>query len=255
MTTLHARRISRPVLLTPNVLLLMLAALGAVAALDDRPVLAVVGFGGLLLHGLEEVRSRSARRRLRGHATTLIGLGAVTAVAMPEFLSPPLDQVLVLSFVALPLFFVWLTTPTVRVALRLHRPTGLDVALLVGGFCVALVVASRLIGPHRLTSRADLVSMAVLVVAVPILDEALFRGLLMGAVGSSARAVLGVALVQGLVLAPAFGLRGLLVAFVLGTVLGFVRRSTGRWQSSLSAHWGFALGVAAPLLTVVGVVS
>jgi membrane protease YdiL (CAAX protease family) len=255
MTTVHPRRISRPVLLTPNSLLLATASLGAAAALDGRPVLSLTAFGAVLLWGLHEVRSTSPRLRLRGHAATLVALGAVTAMSMPEFLSPPLDQLLVLSLSALPLLWLCLTAPTVRQVLRLRRRPGHDGLLLVGGFLVALTVASPLVANQQSADPADLVAVAALVVAVPIYDEAVYRGLLMAAVGDSTPAVLGVALVQGLAIAPAFGLRGLLVATALGILLGFVRQVTGRWQSSLSVHWGIALGVAAPLLTVVRVVS
>lgn len=255
MTTIHARRTSRPVLLTPSSLLLALTALGAAAALDGRPVAALSAFAALLLRGLHEARSTATRRRLRGHATTLVALSAVIALSLPEFLSPPVDHLLVLSFTAVPLAWLCLTAPTVRHVLRLRRPTGLDVALLVGGFCVTLIVASQLIVIPVPAGPVDLAAMAVLVVVVPVLDEALYRGLLMAAVGDSTAAVLGVALVQGLAMAALFGLRGLLVVLALGTVLGFVRQATGRWQSSLSVYWGLALGLAAPLLTVVRVVS
>ncbi len=255
MTTVHARRTSRPVLLTPNSLLLALASLGAASALDGLPVVALTAFGAVLLWGLNEVRSTSPRRRLRGHAATFVGLGAVMALSMPEFLSPPLDHLLVVAFSALPLLWVCLTAPTVRQALRLRRRTGLDVTLLVGGFLVGLPVATALVGNQRSAAPADLVAVVALVVVVPVYDEAVYRGLMMAAVGDSTAAVLGVALVQGLAVAPAFGLRGLLVATALGIVLGFVRQVTGRWQSSLAMYWGLALGVAAPLLTVVRVVS
>lgn len=255
MTTVHAKPVSRPVLLTPNSLLLAAATLGTAAALDGRRVVALTVFAAVLLWGLHEVRSTSARHRLRGHASTLVALAAVITMSMPELLSPPLDQLLVLSFSALPLLWVWLTAPTVRQVLRLRRPTGLDVTLLVVGFVGGLAVATQVVGNQQAADPADLAAVAALVVAVPVFDEAVYRGLLMAAVGVSTPAVLGVALVQGLAVAPAFGLRGLLVATTLGIVLGFVRQGTGRWQSSLSAHWGLALGIAAPLLTVVRVVS
>lgn len=86
-----------------------------------------------------------------------------------------------------------------------------------------------------------------------MVNEAIYRGLLMGVTGDSTGAVLGVAFIQGLAVVPALGPAGLVAVTVLGAMLGLVRRTTGSWQTSLSAHWGIALGLAAPILTATGV--
>ena len=53
---------------------------------------------------------------------------------------------------------------------------------------------------------------------------------------------------QGFVSAAFFGWVGLVVGGLLGLVLGAIRLRGG-WQASLYAHWGLALGLAAPVLT------
>jgi hypothetical protein len=66
--------------------------------------------------------------------------------------------------------------------------------------------------------------------------------------GAGWRGAVTAALAQGLVAAAFFGWPGLLVGALLGLVLGAIRLQGG-WQASLYAHWGLALGLAAPMLT------
>jgi hypothetical protein len=230
-------------------------ALLAAAALSllGHPALSLLPMGALLLWGVAEAGSPTRQRRLIGQASALIALGGVLQGSVPRFLSPASDYLLLVTLTAVPLLAVAAGAPTARRALSLRRPRPTDFLWLVLGFAVArgVVVGTVHGGPNTATS--ELLALTVLVVLLPVVNEAIYRGLLMRATGDSTLAVVGVAVIQGLAVVPALGLAGLVGVTVLGMVLGFVRRTTGSWQTSLSAHWGIALGLAAPILMTTGV--
>lgn len=232
-----------------------LLAAASLACLMGHPVLGLVGYAVLLVLALHEGAASDARRRLRGHAVALISLGCITAVSLPQFLSPALDRVVVLAFTAVPLCWLCGMVPTVWQGLRVRRSAWSDGAWVIGGMAVALPLGLAMNSRPLPQERADLIAMTVLVGFVPIVDEALYRGVLMEAVGDSTSSVLVVAVVQGLAVGAAFGPSALAATTALGAVFGFIRQSSGRWQSALSAHWGVALGIAAPLLMAPGGIS
>lgn len=225
----------------------------AVPAVLGQPALSLVPLGALLLWGLHEAGAPNHRRRLVGHASALIALGSVLQVCMPRFLAPAADYLLLVVLTAVPLVAVWAAAPAVSRTLALRRPRPGDFGWLALCFALSLGMVLGAVHGSPGTPTSELAALTALVVVLPILDEAVYRGILMAATGDSLRAVLGVAFIEGLAVVPALGLAGLLAVTVLGTVLGLVRRTTGSWQTSLAAHWGIALGLAAPILMATGV--
>lgn len=225
----------------------------AVPALLGQPALSLVPLGALLLWGLHEAGAPTRQRRLVGHASALIALGTVLQIGLPRFLAPAADYLFLVALAAVPLVGVWSAAPAVSRTLRLRRPRPGDFGWLALGFALSLGMVLGTVHGGPNTPTSELASLTALVVVLPIVDEAVYRGILMGATGDSFGAVLGVAFIEGLAVVPALGLAGLLVVTVLGAVLGLVRRTTGSWQTSLAAHWGIALGLAAPILMATGV--
>lgn len=228
-------------------------ATAAALALAGQPVLSLVPLGALLLWGLHEAGAAAGRRRLLGHASALIALGSVLQVSVPRFLSPASDYLVLVVLTAVPLLLVSVSAPSARRALALRRPRPTDFVWLALGFLVARGVALGAVDGGKAAPTSELLGLTALVLLLPVVNEAIYRGLLMGVTGDSTGAVLGVAFIQGLAVVPALGPAGLVTVTVLGALLGFVRRTTGSWQTSLSAHWGIALGLAAPILTATGV--
>jgi hypothetical protein len=97
-------------------------------------------------------------------------------------------------------------------------------------------------------SGLERAAIADLVLLVPLVSEVVLRGLLMHGDGAGWRGGLVAALLQAFVAAAFFGWTGLVVGGLLGVALGAIR-VRGGWQASLYAHWGLALGLAAPVLT------
>jgi hypothetical protein len=227
---------------------LALLGTGAAIVLADQPAWSVVPIGGLLLWGVREAGSRSAARRVRGHAMTMLGLTFALAVSMPVFLPPAVDQLMLAVLVAAALVAVIVASPAVRAALRPRRLTLGDLAWwgvsLYAALAATLAVPQD-VHPGTVLERAAIVDLVLL---VPLLSEVVLRGLLMHGAGAGWRGAVTAALAQGLVAAAFFGWPGLLVGALLGLVLGAIRLQGG-WQASLYAHWGLALGLAAPVLT------
>ncbi len=229
-------------------------AVGAGLVLGGLPAWSILPYGALLLWGVREAAAPLSQRRVLGHAVALIALSCVLQVSLPRFLSPAMDYLLIVVLTGGPLLWAWIVAPGVRRALRLRRPRPSDFVWLGACFVLARGVGLGTVA-HGASDAptSELVALTVLVLLLPVVDEAIYRGLLMRASGDSPGAVLGVALVGGLAIVPAYGLLGLVAVTAIGTLLGFVRRTTGCWQTALSAHWGIALGLAAPLLMATGV--
>jgi membrane protease YdiL (CAAX protease family) len=229
-----------------------LLAAGAVAVLVGAPEWGLAPVGVLMLWGIHEAGRRSASRRVGGHAATLVALAFVLGVATPVFLPAALDQLTLTVLVAAALVAVICSAPTVRAVLRPRRTAVGDVIWLLGAFGSSLVVGASVGATDEVrTTDAEQAAITGLVLLVPAVHELLLRGLLLHAMGRTLRGVALVAAVQGLVMVPFFGWAGLLAGTCLGLVLGLVHLRGG-WQSALSAHWGLALGVATPILTVAG---
>lgn len=226
----------------------VLLAAGGASVLAGEPAWSVLPVGALLLWGVREAGQQSAARRVRGHATTLVGLVFVLAVSMPVFLSPALDQLVLAGLVAAALVALVVAAPSVRAALRPRRLALGDLAWCALALYAALATfpASRPVAVPG--SDGERAAIAALVLLVPLLTEVLFRGLMMHASATFVRGVVPAALAQGVVTAALFGRPGLVIGLVLGLVLGAIRL-LGGWQASLYAHWGLALGLAAPVLT------
>lgn len=234
---------------SPESLQVALLGAGAVLVLAGAPAWSLVPVGGLLFWGLDDQGSRSAARRVCGKGMTLIALSFVVAVAMPVFLPAAVDLLVVAGILGAALAAVMLSAPSARSVLRLRRPRPSDLAWFAGAFAAASVAGLAVpYTPGRLTDL-ELAAIAGLVVLVPALHELLFRGLLMDAIGDSARGVLLVAAAQGFATAPLFGWAGLVAGALLGLAFGFIR-SKGDWQASLFAHWGVTLGLAISVLMV-----
>lgn len=232
-----------------------LLAVAAAAAVLGQPVVAVIAQGGLLFWALGQAGSKDTAERSAAYAFTVISLGGLVGLCLPRFLPPFLDHLLVVSLVALPLLWLCLTTKTVRQALPLRRPVRADLMWLAGcfvGVSLLLPVMTDDASAVRLPP-AELAAVTVLVVLVPMVNEALFRGLLMHGTGDGLTGVLLVGLVQALAVAPVVGVTGMVVTGAVGVALGSLRARTGWWQTALAAHWGLSLALAAPLLMSPGV--
>jgi membrane protease YdiL (CAAX protease family) len=254
-TTLQLRppRSARPTRLGP--LPYCLLAVAAAAAFLGEPVVTVIAQGGLLFWALGQAGSEDPAERSAAYAFTLVSLAGLVGLCLPRFLPPSLDHLLVVSLVGLPLLWLCLTTRTVRQALPLRRPVRADLIWLVGCFVGAsllLPLVTDGASAGRL-SQAELAAVTVLVVIVPMVNEALFRGLLMRGTGDGIAGVLLVATVQALAVAPVVGVVGMVMTGVLGLALGSLRAYTGWWQTALAAHWGLSLAAAAALLMATGV--
>lgn len=246
-----ATPLSRPLRLAiapPAALPPALLGAGAALVLAGQPAWSVVPVGALLLWGVREAGSKSAPRRVRGHAVTLTGLTFVLAVSVPVFLAPAIDQLMLAALVTGALVAVVVASPSVRTALRPRRLARADLAWWVlslnAGLATALAVRPVAVPGSNLERAA----IGALVLLVPLLHEVLLRGLLMHGRATLTRGVVPAAVVQGCVSAALFGWVGLAIGGGLGLVLGAIRLQGG-WQASLYAHWGLALGLAAPVLT------
>ena len=246
-----ATSVSRPRSLwiaRPTTAPLVLLGAGTAMVLAGEPAWSVVPVGGLLLWGVREAGRVSAPQRVRGHATTLISLTFVLAVSMPVFGRPAVDQLTLAVLVAAALVAVIVASPTVRAALRPRRLALRDLGWWMLSLYAALAVTLTVRPGAYPGSDLERAALADLVLLVPLLHEVVFRGLLMHGAGASRRGALAAALAQGFVSAAFFGWVGLVVGGLLGLVLGAIRLRGG-WQASLYAHWGLALGLAAPVLT------
>ena len=227
---------------------LALLGTGAAIVLAGQSAWSVVPVGGLLLWGVHESGSRSASRRVRGHATTLAGLTFVLAVAMPVFLPPAVDQLVLAVLVAAALVAVIVASPAVRAAVRPRRLALSDLAWWVVSLYAALAVTLAVRPGAYPGSGLERAAIADLVLLVPLVSEVVLRGLLMHGASAGWRGCVAAAITQGFVAAAFFGWTGLVAGVLVGIVLGAIRLRGG-WQASLYAHWGLALGLAAPVLT------
>ena len=246
-----ATPIPRPRSLTigsPATASLALLGAGAALVLAGQPAWSVAPVGGLLLWGVHEAGRASAVRRVRGHATTLVGLTFVLAVSMPVFLPSAVDQLTLAVLVAAALVAVIVASPAVRAAVRPRRLALGDLGWWVVSLYAALAVTLAARPDAYPGSGLERAAIADLVLLVPLVSEVVLRGLLMHGASAGWRGCVTSALAQGFVSAAFFGWTGLVVGMLLGLVLGAIRLQGG-WQASLYAHWGLALGLAAPVLT------
>lgn len=226
----------------------------AVLALADMPVLCLVALAVLMLWGMDEAADRRPERRALGYATTIISLGSFLAVALPLFLPPARDQLLLVLVLASVLVWSLAAAPSLRDLLGLRLPTNADYAWFTAGFLATLAVSLHLAGVEGRLVPAN-GALLVFLVLFPFVHEVLYRGLLMRVTGTSLAAVASVALVQGLGAVPAFGIDGFLAMAALGAACGLVRRLLKSWITGLAAQWGIVLGIVAPVLTLPGVVA
>jgi hypothetical protein len=230
---------------------LVLLGTGAAVVLAGEPAWSLLPAGGVLLWGLREAGSRSTARQVRGHATTLVALVFVLAVSMPSFLPPAVDQLMLAVLVAAALVAIIVASPAVRAAVRPRRLALRDLVWWALSLYAALAVSLSAGAAAVPGSDLERAAIADLVLLVPLVSEVLLRGLLMHGRATFLRGVVPAALAQASVTAALFGWTGLVVGGLLGLVLGAIRLKGG-WQASLYAHWGLALGLAAPVLAGVG---
>jgi hypothetical protein len=248
MTTTFLLR-ARPVMIPrPDAAPLVLLGAGTAVVLAGQPAWSIVPAGAVLLWGIREAGHRSAPRRVRGHATTLVALVLVLAVSMPVFLPPAVDQLVLAVLVAAALVAVMVASPAVRSAVRPRRLTLGDLGWWVLSLYVALSVSLAIRPGAYPGTSLERAAIADLVLLVPLLSEVVLRGMLMHGDSAGWRGGVMAAIVQGFVGAAFFGWTGLVLGVLLGLVLGAIRLRGG-WQASLYAHWGLALGLAAPVLT------
>lgn len=219
----------------------------AVLCLLDRPAWGAGVFGGLLLVALHGKAAEGPRVRLLRQGVAVVALTGLVTVSLPLFLAAGGDALLVLILASAPLLALVLESPAVRRMLALRRPRPADALLFEVGAFTALLVATAV----ALTGSWSGVVLdpgvaVVLAVLVPMFDEALFRGLLLGVVGTGQGTVAWVALLQAGMVGAAYGFSALLVTAAMAFALGQVRRATGRWQASLATHLGFSIGLLLP---------
>lgn len=135
------------------------------------------------------------------------------------------------------------------------RRVTFPLALLVGGAAGALAhvyggVVSKLAGasPPPLTGAEGLAFAALAVIAAPIVEEILFRGVLYGALRRSLPRV-GAVLASALLFAVIHPMIGTPPVFLLGVLAAFARERSGRLTTAMLVHAAYnGTLVALPLL-------
>ena len=226
---------------------------GGLLCLTGQRLAGFVLLGGVLAWALREGAAHDARRRARGRAVALVALAATISISLPEFLGPAGDGLLTICLVAAPVGWLWLRSPEVRRVLVLHRLSALERVLLAWSALAAVVIGLFVapLGPW-LGARSAVAVVGLSALLLPFFDEAVYRGLLMDAVGTTVPAVVLVAVVQGVVVGAGYGWLPMLLTVALALGLGHVRRVTGRWQAALMTHLGISLGLVIPYFLAAG---
>jgi hypothetical protein len=180
-----------------------------------------------------------------------VALSALLYLSVPQFLAPGGDGLLVLVLATAPLVWLRATSPEDSRTLRLAPPAFLEWQLL-GGAALAGVVAGDMVALTGVWAgtRPNIVTAVLTALLLPLFDEAVYRGLLMSAIGTTTQTVVLVALVQAAVVGAGYGWLALVLTGAIAVVFGFVRKLTGSWQAALMTHLGLCLGLLVPYLLV-----
>jgi membrane protease YdiL (CAAX protease family) len=205
-------------------------------------------FGAIAVVAQQQTFSPDLSRRNTGRATSLIALWAIVGLVTPGFLPTEWDVVALALCSTIPLTWLYLWSRETRQILRVRRLSRLDRLWLQLSITFAVVVGVvTVIADGWDSYRPQWVPLVLLSALLPFFDEAVYRGLLMQALGTRPASVLTVALVQAGVVGSVFGWVAALLTAPLAVAFGFIRRGTGSWQTAFVAHLGFTLGVLVPV--------
>lgn len=227
---------------------------GGLLVLGGQRVLGILAFAAVLGWSLARVGATHQRESAEARAVALVALTGLVSVSTPRFLGAGADTVLVLGLAGAPLVWQWVVSPEVRRVLSLRRHARPDQRLLRRAAVVGAVAGAGVaLAGGGVAGEPSIAGLFVVALLPAVFDEAVYRGVLMDAIGATKESVVLVALVQGAVAGAGYGWWVALAAVLLGLAMGTVRRVAGHWQASLVTHLGLSLGLLLALFLGAGV--